>query len=262
LSFRKHTKLGRTGLVVSRLGIGAGYRVPTSAVEKAYHEYGVNYFYWDRRTAGMREAIRTIARSDRDKVVIAVQSYDHSGFFLNRSVEKALSTLGVDFADILVLGWYGSLPRRRVIETAERLKERGRVRFLGVSGHKRTFFGELARQKDRIFDVFQVRYNAAHRGAEEDVFPFLPDKDRPGLTTYTATSHGKLLKPSKMPEGEAPLSSALCYRFVLSNPHVDLCMTGPRSDREMDEALSALDEEPLSIEEMEHIRRIGDHVHG
>jgi hypothetical protein len=42
MSFREHTKLGRTGLEVSRLGIGSGYGVPAAAVERAFHEHGVN----------------------------------------------------------------------------------------------------------------------------------------------------------------------------------------------------------------------------
>ena len=61
-SFRKRTTLGRTGLEVSRLGIGSGYGVPAAAVEKAFHERGVNYLYWSlSRRAGMTEAIRSLA---------------------------------------------------------------------------------------------------------------------------------------------------------------------------------------------------------
>jgi len=41
---------------------------------------------------------------------------------------------------------------------------------------------------------------------------------------------------------------------------VDLCMTGPASLPQMKEALAALDAGPLTPEEMERVRRIGDHV--
>ena len=68
---------------------------------------------------------------------------------------------------------------------------------------------------------------------------------------------GKQLK-----DGTPPLTAADCYRFVLSNPLADLCMTGPASAEEMDEALTALDLGPLREEEMERVRRIGDHVRG
>ena len=46
LDFRERVILGRTGLEVSRLGIGSGYGIPAAAVEKAFHEKGINYLYW------------------------------------------------------------------------------------------------------------------------------------------------------------------------------------------------------------------------
>ena len=64
-----------------------------------------------------------------------------------------------------------------------------------------------------------------------------------------------------MPPGEAPLRARDCYRFVLSNPDFDVCMSGPSDDAQMHEALAALDEGPLSPEEEARIRRIGRCVH-
>ena len=58
------------------------------------------------------------------------------------------------------------------------------------------------------------------------------------------------------------MTAADCYRFVLSHPDVDLCMTGPASIAELDEDARAIELGPLSNDEMERIRRIGDYVHG
>jgi aryl-alcohol dehydrogenase-like predicted oxidoreductase len=49
---------------------------------------------------------------------------------------------------------------------------------------------------------------------------------------------------------------------VLSNPNFNVCMTGPRNASELTEALKALDDGPLSDEEMTRIRAIGRHVSG
>ena len=65
-----------------------------------------------------------------------------------------------------------------------------------------------------------------------------------------------------MPDGEKPLTAQDCYRFVLSNPAVDVCMTGARSLEMMRENLQTLDSDPLTEEEMGRIRRIGDHMYG
>lgn len=195
-------------------------------------------------------------------MVIALQSYDHSGLLTARAVDKGLAALGVDYADVLILGWHNAAPWRRLMDTARELVERKKIRFIGMSGHKRTAFGTLAGDPANPIDVFMIRYNAAHPGAEKEVFPFLNQNNRPGVTIYTATSWRRLLKPGRMPKGEAPLSAADCYRFVLSDPHVDLCLFGPSDEAQMLEGITALTRGPLTDAEMERVRRIGKYVHG
>ena len=91
LRFRDRTILGRTGLEVSRLGIGSGYGVPAAAVEKAFYEHGVNYLYWSlSRREGMTKAIRSLAPNHRDEMIIVMQTYDHSGFFIEKAHERGL----------------------------------------------------------------------------------------------------------------------------------------------------------------------------
>lgn len=260
---RFQTVLGRTGLTVGRLGIGASYGVPTAAIERAFHEYGVNYFYWgSRRTAAMRDAIRNLVSEGRDRLVVAFQSYDRTGPLMRLFHERGLRALGIERADVLILGWHNSVPSRRILDAALGLKEAGLVRFLAVSGHHRPMFARIAEDPASPIDILMFRYNAAHRGAEREIFPYLPDENRPGVTCYTATRWRQLMDPKRMPAGERPMTAADCYRFVLSNPRVDLCMTGPATAEQMDEALTALDLGPMSDEELARARRIGDHVHG
>lgn len=259
---RSATTLGRTGVRVGRLGIGGSYGVPAAAVEKAFREYGVNYFYWGSiRRGGMRDAIRSLARESRERIVLALQSYDRTGRLMGPFLDRGLRALGIDYADVLILGWYDSRPPARILDAALRLRDAGKLRYIAISGHNRPLFAELAAEGAASpYDVLMFRYNAAHRGAEREVFPSLTAPDRPGVTCYTATRWGQLLDPKRMPPGERPLAAADCYRFVLSNPLADLCMTGPASADEMDGALRALDLGPLSGEEMERARRIGDFV--
>jgi aryl-alcohol dehydrogenase-like predicted oxidoreductase len=139
------------------------------------------------------------------------------------------------------------------------MRENGMFRHLAVSGHRRRAF--VGHEADQRFSVLHIRYNAAHIGVETEVFPHLPAEGRPGIVAYTATCWGALLKARRMPPGEAPLRARDCYRFVLSNPDVNVGMSGPKDDAQMDEALAALDEGPLSAEEDARIRRIGRWVH-
>jgi aryl-alcohol dehydrogenase-like predicted oxidoreductase len=260
MDFKERRILGKTGLSVCRLGVASSFGAPAEALEEAF-ERGVNYFYWgSMRKTGMARAIRNIlARGKRDDLVIVIQSYSRSEALMELFYRKALKALGVETSDVLLLGWYDKLPSPRIMDRAMEMKDKGLFRFLALSGHNRRLFPQLA--EDGRFDLFHVRYNAAHRGAEEDIFPRMPQHDRPGLVTYTATRWGDLLNPGKMPPGEEPLRGADCYRFAMSHPMVDVCITGPKNREQMQEALAALDLGPLGEEERAHIMRIGDHVH-
>ena len=65
-----------------------------------------------------------------------------------------------------------------------------------------------------------------------------------------------------MPPGESAPAASDCYRFVLSHPAVDVCMTGPKNLQQMREALRTLDLGPLGGDELERMRKIGDHIRG
>jgi len=111
------------------------------------------------------------------------------------------------------------------------------------------------------FDIVHVRYNAAHPGAERDLFPRLPDADRPGIVAFTATSWGQLLNPRFTPPGERTPTAADCYRFVLSHPAVDLCATGPATDAQVEDAVAAQARGPLSADDIAWMKRVGSAVY-
>lgn len=260
MDFSGTTTLGRTGLTVGRLGVAASYGAPTKSIEQAY-DLGCNYFYWaTRRTSAMAQAIKNIvAQGRRDRLVVAMQSFSRSPLLMELFLAQGLKKAGLDYADVLIMGWHNKRPSPRLIDRADRLRRKGMVRFLGLSGHNRSLFPEIA--KDDRFDVLQIRYNAAHRGAEDDIFPLLDPDDRPGVTTYTATRWGELLKPGKMPPDREPPPASSCYRFVLSHPLVDLCLIGPRNEDQMNQALETLTMGPLSEQERADMIALGDHVH-
>jgi len=259
----QHATLGRSGLRVSRLGLGAYYGLPAREVERAFHEHGVNYlFYGSIKRRGMRRAIRHLARSDRERMVVSLCLFAARPNKLRASCQACLRELGLDHADVLTLAMRYQHPEARTVDAALQLRDEGRIRHLAISGHDRRLFAQLARQgADSPFDVIMLRYNAAHRGAESEIFPLLPTQQRPGIISFTATRWGHLLDPRWMPPGEAPLTSAQCYRFALTHPAVDLCLTGPSNARQLDEALQALHAGPLEEEELARARRLGDWVH-
>jgi aryl-alcohol dehydrogenase-like predicted oxidoreductase len=266
MCFAEKRTLGRTGLSVGRLGISSSFGAPADAYEEAFDK-GCNYFTWGSfikgRSGPMRTALANLcARGKRDELVVGMLTYAHNAWLTEYFFQKGLKAAGLDYADVLLLGWFPKRPPQKIIDGALKLKHNGLVRFIGLTSHNRKLFPELA--KEGLFDLFHVRYNAAHRGAETETFPHLsgPAEERPGVVSFTATDWRKLLNPRKMPPGEAPLTAAECYRFALSHPAVDLCMMGAKTTEQMRENLTVLEQGPLTEEEMERVQGVGLHVYG
>lgn len=256
----KERALGSTGLKVGPLGMAASYGAPAEAFEEAF-DRGCNYFYLGggRRKAGMKQAIRNLCRQGlRDRLVIAIQSYARFGYLMEWVFKSRLRSMDLERADILVLGWHNRRPAPGLVRRARAMKSKGLCRHLAMSGHQRRLFPQLAAEGP--FGLFHVRYNAAHRGAQTEIFPHLQGDNRPGIVSYTATRWGQLLNPGKMPPGESVPEPSDCYRFVLSNPAVDVCMCGPQDIRQVREALRTLELGPLDSGDMERMKRIGDYV--
>jgi aryl-alcohol dehydrogenase-like predicted oxidoreductase len=210
---------------------------------------------------GLTPALREALARDRGRYVVATGPL--LGFFpgsLRAAAEKARRTLGTDVIDVLQLFWLGKMSAftASVQREMTALRDSGKVRWLCVSTHDRPRAGRLA--SDSILDALMIRYNAAHPGAEGEIFPHLAAR-RPAIVSYTATSWRKLLAAPKGWSGRVP-SAGDCYRFCLSSPHVDVALMGPSTIGQLRENLAAVERGPLSAEEDAWMRAVGRAVHG
>jgi predicted aldo/keto reductase-like oxidoreductase len=263
MNFGGKVTLGKTGLQVGRLGISSSFGAPAAAFDEAFNQ-GCNYFTWGSflkgRSSEMCKAIRNIVKKGRrDDLVIAMISYAHNSLLTEYFLKRSLNSAGIDYTDILILGYFPKYPPQRVIDGALSLKEKGLVRFIGLTSHNRKLFPQL--KNEGILDVFHVRYNAAHRGAETETFPYLKGDNQPGVVSFTATDWKRLLKSHKMPAGEKSATAVDCYRFVLSHSDVDVCMMGAKSSKQMRENLKTLEHGPMTEDELNRMRRIGDYIY-
>lgn len=249
--------LGRAGLRTSALGLGSSYGLDADGVEHAFAR-GVRYFYWGSyRLPSFGKGIAHLAVGHRNEMTVVVQSYTRVAGLMRGSLERALRRLRLDHADVLLLGWWNERPPERILDAARTLVDAGLSRHVMISSHDRPAFVEHARIPG--VDALMLRYNAAHPGAEEDVFPHFASP-RPGIVAYTATRWGTLLDPAFTPAGEPTPRASDCYRFALSHPSVDVCLAGPRDRSELDEGLVALDRGPMSADELAWMKRVGAEV--
>jgi aryl-alcohol dehydrogenase-like predicted oxidoreductase len=248
------------GKRIFRLGLAANFGIDEDAVRAAM-DRGVNLFLWTMRAKGLANPLREALKQRRETV--AVVGYATMGWFgwgVRRDAESLLRKLGTDYLDVYQLGWLGvasswtSSTERELVH----LRESGKVRSIGVSIHNRKRAGELARSAP--LDQLMIRYNAAHPGAEQDLFPCIRD-GKPSILAYTATDWRRLLKRPKGWTGEV-MSAGDCYRFQLSSPQVDVALMGPSNREQLEENLNALDRGPLTPDEDQWMRAFGKAVHG
>jgi len=254
--------LGRTGMKVHRVGLAATYRPGERAVRRAIDE-GLNYLFCFGIDGQMVRVLRRLPPERRERVVIGTGAYSYVWWRqdLEKTLERRLRQLRTDYID--VFHFLGVMKPKdltpRVLDQLARLRADRRVRAVSISCHDRKLAGRLA--ADGTLDCVMIRYNAAHRGAETDVFPHLAAHDT-GLVSYTSTRWRYLLRRTKGWPRQGPIPTAgQCYRFVLTSPHVDVCLMAPRSERELLENLAAARAGPLPEDEMTFMREYGDAVH-
>jgi aryl-alcohol dehydrogenase-like predicted oxidoreductase len=252
--------LGHTGLRASRLGLAGSFGIDADGVERAFHELGITYFFVTPRMTKMAEGLRRlIAAGHREKLVLALGVTIPTGWSVRREWENAARLLGVDSIDVFHLFWVQAhwYVTGKTWPAMQKLKDEGRARALGISCHDRPMARALVDELE--LDALMIRYNAAHRGAEREIFATLPKEGRPAIIAYTATRWGRLLQP----KGEmGPMTAPECYRFALGHPAVDVVLCGPSNYDELRADAEGVLYGPIPPLRLEEVKRFGDAVRG
>src|SRR5262249_21774664 len=116
-------------------------------------------------------------------------------------------------------------------EYCEKATRAGQVRFIGVTSHQRPLAAQMA--KSGLLDLLMIRYNAAHRGAEQDIFPVADSLGIP-VVVYTCLRWGALLEPTPDdPPGFVPPRAPAWYRFAMQSPSVTVALMAPDNRTEL-----------------------------
>ncbi|HEY6101455.1 MAG TPA: aldo/keto reductase [Anaeromyxobacter sp.] len=247
------------GKRVHRLGLSGTFGLDDAGCREALER--LRYVLWTPRMRSLTAPLRDALRRDRERHVVATGPF--LAYFpgaVRKGAENALRVLGTDYLDVFHLFWLSKMSAftGAVQDELLALKAEGKVRAVGASIHDRPRAGRLA--EDSILDLLMIRYNAAHPGAERDVFPHLARR-HPAVVAYTATSWRKLLRRPKGWDGPV-MTAGDCYRWVLGNADVDVVLTGPRNVAELRENLAAVEKGPLAEQDAAWMREFGRAVHG
>jgi aryl-alcohol dehydrogenase-like predicted oxidoreductase len=202
----KYALLGRTGLSVSRLSLGAmtfGAGTQLGAVKNDMDqaaadkivgraiEAGINLFD-TANTYGLGESERMLGRAlgakRREAVIVTKAGFRMSGRLENglsyrniiQSAEDSLQRLCTDWIDLFLLHRHDALaPYEETARALERLVQDGKIRYTGLCNHQawqiERFLG-IAREKGwRPMTVAQMYYSLVGRDLEQDCLEFFQD---------------------------------------------------------------------------------------
>jgi aryl-alcohol dehydrogenase-like predicted oxidoreductase len=218
----QYTRLGNTGLIVSRLSFGAMtfgsyHSIPAifkvdqenarAMLEKSL-EVGVNFFDTaDTYAGGQSETILgETLRPRRQDLVIATKVGFRSGEALTQaglsrrhilaSCEQSLKRLNTDYIDLYIVHKEDPFtPLEETLETLNYLVRTGKVRYLGFSNWSAWKAATaLQMQKERGWAQFtsgQMYYSLVGRDVEDEVAPFMRYAGL-GMTVWSPLAGGFL----------------------------------------------------------------------
>jgi len=251
---RAHRRLGRTGWQVSDIVLGTsnisgekGERIGRLAIER-----GVNYFDTapDYAGAGSEAAMGRALRGRRDRLFIATKFCTPTGHLpagssvesYKAAIEGSLKRLGTDYVDLCHVHSCDTVERlmdENAHEAFDRLKQEGKVRFLGFSTHTPNLVEvvETAIESGR-FDVMMVAY---HHGLWSPL-PRLIERARRerdmgvvAMKTLKGAKHHGLAGFRE----DADAYSQAALRWALSNPDISCAVISFYELQHVDEYLAA-----------------------
>ncbi len=269
------TKLGRTGLEVSLIGIGTEHMrgqpretvVPTlrEAVER-----GVNYFDLIFAMPDYLELMAEGFRVVRERVLLAAHlgSTDKGGQYLKTRTARrcehsfldVLRRLGTDYVDVLVLHNFNKVKdwdlasRSGFLDLAVRLREEGRARYLAISGHYHEILERAI--ESGLVDVVMLPVNLFnHAMPGRNGLLELCARRSIAVVAMKPFGGGKLLNrrgsqrvPMYQTGGEAfkvriarDVTPAQCLSYALTQRGVTIALPGVKNEEELAAALHALE---------------------
>jgi HEAT repeat protein len=243
--------LGNAKTPVSALALSGHYHLPPEGFAIGVNR-GVNLFFWEPNYDTLTAFSRGIPGSQRQQLHFIAGTFEATPNTIRKDAERALRVLHIDRLEVFLLFWTRSWQRLddAVRRELDQLQGEGIVRMIGLSTHNRSLALEAI---DQAWNPVMVRHSAAHRGAEQSIFPAAAALGT-SLLAFNSTCYGRLLTP--LNDGTR-VTAADCYRYTLSHAAVTSCLCAPATLMQLGENLQVLDNLSLDPETQDYLCKVG-----
>lgn len=255
----EYRRLGRTEARVSDISLGSGSSTggrQTPEVAREAIERGINYFDTapDYSAAGSELRLGAAIKGVRDRMFLATKFCRPTGHLgpgntveeYMEAVNGSLRRLQTDWVDLVHVHSCDSVERlmdENVHEAFDRLKEQGKVRFLGVSTHTPNLeaVANAAIDSDR-FDVMMLAY---HFGAWPNLASIIDRAAQRDIGVVAMkTLRGSMHEQLHWSRDERDSFTQASFKWVLENPSVACLVISLWSSEQLDEFLFASGKRP------------------
>ena len=250
----KKRRLGRTGLLVTEVGVGGANLTADDAGEEALlaaFALGVNFVETGRAYKGSEYLIGgALAQSpNRGDVHIASKTLARSRDGVLSDLERSLQHLRLQRIDVYQLNSVGREDVPEVMAEGGALRglhearEQGLLRFIGISSHSLGVLRWAIESGE--FDTIQVKWSAFHSNSA-GVIHLAHERDVGviGMKPFGGFGMFGSLRGSQF---EKTLSAAELLRYALANHDLSVCIPGVRHPKEVRENVGvATSSTPLS----------------
>jgi predicted aldo/keto reductase-like oxidoreductase len=251
---KDYRRFGRTEFQVSDIVLGtgkiqgeAGERIARLAIDR-----GVNYFDTapDYSGADSENAMGKAIRGQRDGMFIATKFCTPTGHLppgtpvarYKQVIEDSLGRLGTDYVDLVHIHSVDSVDRLmdpNVHEAFDRLKQDGKVRFLGFSSHTPNLVEVASAGIDSgRFDVMMLAYHHGMWTPLDSLIERARSEQDMGVVAMKTLKGAKHHGLAGFQEEEDAYSQA-ALKWVLSNPNVSCAVISFFEMQHVDEYLHA-----------------------
>ncbi|MDP6698426.1 MAG: aldo/keto reductase [Candidatus Latescibacteria bacterium] len=231
--------LGRTGLEITRFGIGGCY-CETADGYRAALDCGVNYIDTARayREGEDEKVIGQALQGRRHELVLASKTSRRDAEGARGELETSLRALQTDYLDIYQLHHLNTEAERTqalapggALEAVLRARAEGLIRYVGVTGHDWPQIEQAVLSGH--FDTVLCWYNCAMKEPEATIFP-AAQAHNTGVVIMNASRNERLLKG---PDAPTPVQF---YRYVLNHGAVATTVMGLRNGDLFEEVAAGL----------------------